>query len=93
MREYRGNNSFYIDLPMPSNTLSSSPLVGPSITSSAKSVNSGTAVVLTDDQIARAAHIQSIFDPFTKSANINQFFLMIWYNPWVLFIWYNFGLW
>jgi len=37
--------------------------------------------------------VNGLIDVFAKAGNFNEFVLYIWYNPWVLFCIYNFGLW
>lgn len=34
--------------------------------------------------------VKSLFDVFAKATDIETFFLIIWYNPWVLFLWFSF---
>ena len=34
--------------------------------------------------------VKSLIDIFTKATDIGSFFAIIWYNPWVLFVWFSF---
>jgi len=34
--------------------------------------------------------VKSLFDVFAKATDIGSFFAIIWYNPWVLFLWFSF---
>ena len=33
--------------------------------------------------------VKSLYDVFAKATDVGYFFLLIWYNPWVLFIWFH----
>ena len=33
--------------------------------------------------------VGSLIDVFTNSTSIGDFFALLWYNPWVLFVWFK----
>ena len=33
--------------------------------------------------------VKSLMDVFAKATDIGNFFLIIWYNPWVLIVWFS----
>jgi hypothetical protein len=36
---------------------------------------------------------KSLFQVIGECRSINEFFSLIWINPWVMFVWFDFGLW
>ena len=42
---------------------------------------------------SKLKHISGMIDVILYSYTLQDLILYIWYNPWVLFILYNFGLW
>ena len=79
------NNSYFMDGRSPSGFTNNNPYCGfnctpasPTPTPAPTPVNPQTVVV------------KSLFDVFAKATDIGSFFLIIWYNPWVLFAWFSF---
>jgi hypothetical protein len=64
-----------------------------SCTNTANSNTNNGSGSSSNDENPATTHVNGIFDALAKCKNLWEFILYIWYNPWILIIWYNFGLW
>jgi hypothetical protein len=45
------------------------------------------------DALIATLPAKSLLHVILECRNFNEFFSFVWYNPWILFVWFDFGLW
>lgn len=43
-----------------------------------------------EERVVKDIPVKSLVDVFKKSANMTEFFVFLWHNPWVTFVWFHF---
>jgi len=51
--------------------------------------NGGSSATTTDEKM-KETEIKSFGDLMDKATTAEEFFLLVWYNPWAIFVWFHF---